>query len=164
METLISIALAVETVKILCITYTDERSAQGSSLEDMRLGIQNNVIGTNMSHFGSANKGDIAIVTATDERGKRVFMIGILGDALPSCDVWAAAGGELWKHNRVFTPITDIIQMETIKKEWQEMCTVYAVNPHNIFNTRLCGYGSKYREALARAFVTKLFPLTTIRT
>lgn len=162
MEYILSSHVQASGTKIFCVSYTDARSAKGSSLNDMRLGITHHVVGSNCPHLACAKAGDIAVVTAYEEN-KRVVVLGMLGAALPDCTVWQDAGGERWRFNFEFKPLTGEIMLEDIKSAWTTICNEQSVNPHNMFNTRLCGHGEKYKSVLARAIEEGLILLAPTR-
>jgi hypothetical protein len=159
MEYVLSNAIESEATKIVCVSYTDERSAGGSSMEDMTIGYEHRAVGSNMSHLASAAKGDFVVVTAYNASKQRVFMVGVLGDAYPTCNLWQKEGGEVWKYNFHFTPITQILVLEKVYPVWKTICDQYRLNHHLIFNTRLCGHGQKYKKALAEAIASGCIPV-----
>jgi hypothetical protein len=160
MEHILANAIESEETKIFCVSYTDERSAGGSSMEDMTLGLEHRVVGSNMPHLANAKKGDFVVVTAYNASKKRICVFGVLGDDYPSCTLWEKEGGEVWKYNFHFTPITGILNIETLYPTWKIICDRSNLNYRLIFNTRLCGYGQKYKNALASAIRTRCIPLT----
>lgn len=126
--------------KVRCVSYTDAFSANGCSLIDLQLGVQNCVVGCNSSVFGSSQPGDLVIMTASSAK-KQYFALGTLCERLPICSVWKDAGGHSWEHNFTYVPLVSGIYERTddINAYVAELCTKHGVNPKHFFHPRFCG-------------------------
>jgi hypothetical protein len=150
----------LQSDQVICVAYTDEFSVRGKSLVDLKLGIRNCVVSSNQAVLKNAHMGSLAVVTAQSGH----FVIGILGEHTDGpCLVWRNEGGSTFKYAREFTPVTDVLLRKDIRSAWEATCEVYASTkrPLNLFNSRLCGYGTWYMEALHAALRLGVFPLRT---
>jgi hypothetical protein len=145
--------------KVICLSYKDERSAIGKSSEDMALGRTQKMVGCNSAELDKCSPGDIVIITAQAPRGGRMFHVGILKKKSDECLTWMDHGGEIWKHNWEYDPVTatmDVKECVTALKE----AGVPASDASNLFNMRFC-HGSKYIPHVARAFREGIFTVST---
>jgi hypothetical protein len=135
--------------KIICVTYTNEHSVNHDSYRDVQIGLENRVVGSGTGHLVYANTDDIVII-----RSKNHLMFAVLNEILPGCNAWSSHGGENWQTNFSITPLTGIIERTPT---FEEMLRIYHAQ-HNIkygcmLNSRLCGYGEKYKPVLKSLFL-----------
>lgn len=143
------------------VTYTDERSAKGSSYDDMCIGYEKHLVGCNTKIFGPKHtmKGDLVLIKAN--KGKQIFMnIGILEKRLSSCTAWKDEGGEEWEHNWEYTPLTTIFELTPMMKETLERIgKETGCNAKNFTNPRF--HSILLRPMYKALFETSLVPLVT---
>ena len=138
-----------KATKIICVTYTNEHSVNNDSYRDLQIGLENRVVGSGTGHLVYANTYDIVII-----RSKNHLMFAVLNEILPGCNAWSSHGGENWQTNFSITPITGIIE-KTLK--FEDILRTYHAQ-HNVkygcmLNSRLCGYGEKYKPVLKSLFL-----------
>lgn len=148
--------------KIRGITYTDEHSSENCSLNDLKIGHENCVVGCNSKVFGSSStkSGDLVVIKAND--GKRHFMtMGILNTFLSSCDAWKDKGGNVWLYNYSYIPITDIFEITpSFREEVLRLGKEHSCNGLNFFNSRFTS--EKLRPIFLSLFERNLIPAATI--
>lgn len=133
------LGMITSATKFFTVTYTDEYSAGGSSYMDLTITHSDRVVGCGNKRFGTAENGDIALVKASYGKGKKkrdVFCIGVIGKSIPSCHKWFERGGHIWPFNYYFTPITPIIERESINADVVRTCEKTGVKKTCIFNSR----------------------------
>ena len=143
---------------MICLSYKDERSANGKSYEDMSLGRTQKMVGCDSAGLDKCSPGDIVIITA-QAPGGRMFHVGILKKKSDDCLTWMDHGGEIWKRNWEYDPCTadmDVKECVTALKE----AGVPASDASNLFNMRFC-HGTKYIPHVARAFREGIFSVST---
>jgi hypothetical protein len=158
MQSILSAHAESANRKVICLSYKDERSANGKSYEDMTLGRTHKMVGCNSAELDKCSPGDIVIVTA-QKPGGRIFHIGILKKKVDVYMLWAGHGGEVWNHNWEYDPVTpnmDVKECVTALKE----AGVPPSDASNLFNMRFC-HGSKYIPHVAQAFREGIFPIST---
>jgi len=134
--------------RVICLSYTDERSANGNSYADMSLGRTHKMVGCNSDILDRCSAGDLVIVTAQRPTG-RVFHIGILKKKVDVYMLWAEHGGEVWKYNWDYDPVTPDMDVHQTRLALIES-GVARTQAYNLFNMRFCS--AKCIPALARAF------------
>jgi hypothetical protein len=153
-------SLALEATQIICVAYTDEFSIGGQSLIDLQLGCRHGVVSSNQAVLKKTPSGSLAVVTSQSGH----FVIGIVGDHLSGpCLVWRKEGGSTFDYARSFTPITDVLLRSSVRGAWEATCATHDVPKRsiNLFNSRLCGYGTWYMSALHSAIEHEVFPIRT---
>jgi hypothetical protein len=142
--------------QVVCVAYTDEFSIDNNSLTDLHVGCTHGVVSSNQTVLDRATSGSLAIVTSQS----RHFVIGILGDSTERCNVWSSRGGHVFKYTRLFTPITDILPIASIRSAWIATCEIHEVSkdPMKLFHSRFCGYGLPYITALKIALNLGIIP------
>ncbi len=149
-------SLRVDEPNVVCVGYKNEYSVGRSSFQDVLIGIASKAVASNSIVLSKTPVGSYVIVTCEDSAGKKLdkCVIGIVGERMDAATIWrdyALATGQgradlVWKHGRHFTALTPILSIEALKEEFEI--------PRNMFNSRLCGYGSGYagvvRQIIAR--------------
>ena len=151
--------LALNSSQVICVAYADKFSIDGKSIIDLEVGCRHGAVSSNQEVLNRAESGSIAIVTSQS----RHFVMGILGKHIEECNVWKREGGSMFKYAREFTPITNILPIESFMEKWKGICDVEEVQkqPKNMFNARFCGYGSWYIKALHSAIEYNYLPIRT---
>ena len=154
------LAAHAETVnrKVICLSYKNERSANGKSYEDMALGRTHKMVGCNSAELDKCSPGDIVIINAETPRG-RSFHVGILKKKVDVYMLWAGHGGEVWSYNWDYDPVTLDMDVKTCVTALKD-AGVPASDAMNLFNMRFC-HGTKYMPHVARAFRDGIFPVST---
>jgi hypothetical protein len=135
-------------VKIVCVTYTDEFSAGGDAYNDLKIGHQAKIVACNSGHLSNTKAGDIVMI-----RSSKHITFGIIQEPIGTSDAWSSQGGESWKYNFRYLPITAILEMDTgFKQMVRDHCESNGVKHGCMFNSRLCGYGEKYKPVLKDLF------------
>ncbi len=150
-------SISLKVTQVICVAYTDAFSVGGQSLIDLQLGCRHGVVSSNQPVLKKAQTGSLVVVTAQSGH----FVIGFLGDHIPGpCLVWRKEGGSSFKYARGFTPITDVLLRSTVRSSWEATCEIHEVTkrPINLFNSRLCGYGTCYAKALCAALELGVIP------
>jgi hypothetical protein len=159
-------AVAVDTMKtaiahatqVVCVAYTNEFSVNNDSLNDLQIGVAHGIVSSNQTVLKKARVGSLVVVTSQSGH----CVVGILGDHLDRvCNVWANNGGHVFKHARHFTPITDVFLRAPVMTAWAAACDARGVakKPYNVFNSRLCGYGTWYVPALQAVIEDGIIPV-----
>lgn len=119
------------------ISYTDDKSVETSSYQDLLITCTQRVVGCGMSKFENAQPGDIVLVKAACGKGTShadVFCVGVLGKPVGECHAWRDKGGKVWKYNFEFTPLTRITDRDP-NDIFLQRCTQAGVpRPNNIYN------------------------------
>ncbi len=144
--------------KVVCLSYKDERSANGKSYEDMALGRTHKMVGCNSAELDKCNPGDLVIVTA-QKPGGRTFHVGILKKKVDMCMLWALHGGEAWKYTWEYDPCTPDMDVAECIRSLKE-ADVPAADAKGIFNMRFC-HGTKYIPHIVHAFRDGIFTVST---
>jgi hypothetical protein len=140
-------SLCVDEPNVVCVGYKNEYSVGGRSIQDVLIGIASKAVASNSIVLSKTPVGSYVIVTCEDPAGKKLdkCVIGTVGERIDASTTWRdyaqttgqTRGADLvWKHGRRFTALTPILSIETLKEEFEI--------PRNMFNSRLCGYGSGY--------------------
>ncbi len=151
--------LTLSPKRIVCVGYSDAFSVGGKSLIDLQLGDKTGRVASNQIVLDRAEPGDLVVVTSQC----RHFTVGVLNSPVTECTVWTEAGGHAWKYAWSYTPITSIAPIKQFRSTWAAICAVHEVpdsKVNNLFNSRLCGYGEIYInalvDALSRGFITRI--------
>ncbi len=152
--------LALQSTQVICVAYTDKFSIDGQSLIDLQHGCKHGAVSSNQAVLKTARTGRLATVTAPS--GPFPIRPPRAHPTAPAL-IWRKEGGSTFKYARAFTPITDVLLRSTVRPAWEATCDVHEVTkkPLNLFNSRLCGYGTWYMEALHSAFQHNVFPIRT---
>tara|TARA_R110000744_G_scaffold78900_3_gene155212 strand:+ start:1732 stop:2220 length:489 start_codon:yes stop_codon:yes gene_type:complete len=110
--------------------YTSKYSVNNSSIEDVEIAYNNNVIGVNSYRFAV---GDIGLCISDydlSSGGFHIFSYKVLGQA-PSDkkEIWRKKGGRLWKYNYTIEATSSIIVVS--KQDFQNITDIeYKGNGH----------------------------------
>lgn len=119
----------------VCVTYTDDRSAGRCSIRDLQISAEQKTVGCSSVNLGRAKPGDIVLICAAGSPD-RLFMFGELTEKIESCRAWADEGGEMWKYNFRFTPLTNILSYDSsLRKRVSDACKKHGVH-NQVFNSR----------------------------
>ena len=122
------------TANLKCVTYTDERSIGGSSYQDLMLGLDHKILGSNTNLFVN----DVVLLTATKAKHRYVMVVR-LEERVPDCTLWLDHGGNHWLHNFRFQPLTGLQQVdEAFRSSMKEFGIKHGLNPNNLLNSRFC--------------------------
>jgi hypothetical protein len=140
--------------KVRCVSYADKFSADKSSLRDLTIGLEHRVVGCNSKTFGASKQGDFVIICARHQ--KRLYTcIGVLEERV-NTTVWADRGGQLWTYNFSFTPLTEVIEVDSSRKDQlKKVCDEHNVNHNHMFNMRFCG--ERYLKIIQRCLADGIF-------
>lgn len=117
-----------------CVTYTDENSVNGSSFQDLMLGLEHKILGCNTNLFMN----DMVLLTATKDK-KRYVVVVRLEERLVDCTLWLDHGGKHWLHNFRFQALTGLQQVdEPFRLAMKEFGIKHGLNPNNLLNSRFC--------------------------
>ena len=145
---LAAVTAVMNAVKIVCVTYTDDFSAGGNAYNDLKIGLQAKTVACNSGHLSNTKAGDIVMIRSSNH-----ITFGIIQEQVGTSDAWSSHGGESWKYNFRYLPITDILEMSPAFKQMVLYhCTTNGVKHGCMFNSRLCGYGEKYKPVLKDLF------------
>jgi hypothetical protein len=145
---LAAVTAVMNAVKIVCVTYTDDFSAGGNAYNDLKIGLQAKTVACNSGHLANTTAGDIVMV-----RSSKHITFGIIQEPIGTSDAWSSQGGEAWKYNFHYLPITAILEMDArFKQMVRDHCEANGVKHTCMFNSRLCGYGEKYKPVLKDLF------------
>lgn len=140
--------LAVDSGQIICVKYTNNQSADNNGYKDLKTGRQNHLVASNLGHLGHAKKDDIVMICSDDH-----IDFGIILEKVEPSDIWQAEGGKKWKYNFRYHPIAEDLEFSTIKQMVNFLAKELEVTDKNMFNTRLCGYGERFRPVLKALFI-----------
>jgi hypothetical protein len=145
---LAAVTAVMNAVKIVCVTYTDGFSAGGNAYNDLKIGLQAKTVACNSGHLSNTKAGDIVMI-----RSSKHITFGIIQEPVGTSDAWSSQGGEAWKYNFHYLPITAILEMDAgFKQMVRDHCEANGVKHGCMFNSRLCGYGEKYKPVLKDLF------------
>ena len=124
--------------RIFVVRYADKYSAEKSSHTDMRISIENNIIGCGSKRFAKAAPGDLVILVANMPSRERdiIFCVGIIGEAIDYCPTWFERGGYVWPYNYHFRALTPTVRRSDIAETIMDICSVAEVKYRTIFNPR----------------------------
>lgn len=143
--------------KVMCISYKNSRSAVGDSVADMSIGRTQKRVGCSSVTLKNASPNDIVIINAETKAG-RLFHIGVLTKRSDDFTTWLDHGGEIWKYNWEYDPITQDMPVRQCIDMLVEMgLTKTAAN--NLFNARLCKQTGLYQSYLAKLIREGRIPL-----
>ncbi len=125
---------------IRAITYKNAMSAEHSSYNDLILGHIHGKVGCNSKVFGSdATKEGAIVLIMAEEKRKRYFTFGVLGERLPSCSLWKDHGGQEWLYNFSYTPLLPVLEITSdMEKDVYEFAEKHQCNAKNFFHGRFC--------------------------
>ena len=125
---------------ISTLTYTDAHSCNGSAYRDLELGYTHKMVGCNSVRLKPGNALPGALVkTQAKKDGQWYFTIGILGAHAAECTLWKDHGGEVWKYNHYYEPLTGIVCLTPeMKKFIDESAEKYGLSTKTFFNSRFC--------------------------
>lgn len=129
-----------EASSISTLTYTDEHSCGGSAYSDLELGLKHTMVGCNSIRLrpGNALPGTI-VKTQAKKNGIWYFTIGILGAHVQECTLWKDHGGEVWKYNHYYEPLTSIMTLNPeMKKFIEDSAGRHGLSKTTFFNSRFC--------------------------
>jgi len=145
---LAAVTAVMNAVKIVCVTYTDGFSAGGNAYNDLKIGLQAKTVACNSGHLANTTAGDIVMIRSSNH-----ITFGIIQEPVGTSDAWSSQGGESWKHNFSYLPITAILEINAgFKQMVRDHCDANGVKHGCMFNSRLCGYGEKYKPVLKDLF------------
>jgi hypothetical protein len=125
---------------ISTLTYTDAHSCDGSAYRDLELGMKHTMVGCNSVRLRPGNALPGAIVkTQAKKDGIWYFTIGVLGAHAQACTLWKDHGGEVWKYNHYYEPLTGIVEVTPeMKKYIKESAERHGLPTTTFFNSRFC--------------------------
>lgn len=125
---------------IRAVSYTNDHSVNSCAYKDLELGHIHGKVGCNSSVFGckKTKSGDIVMIMARN-KNKTYFTIGVLGERLESCSLWSDNGGENWKYNFSYSPLTPIVELtKDLHSKIIATGEKYNCNGKNFLNSRFC--------------------------
>lgn len=134
--------LITEASKIFVVRYADKYSAEKSSQTDMRISIENNIIGCGSKRFAKAVPGDLVILVANMPGRERdiIFCVGMIGEPIDYCPTWFERGGYVWPYNYHFNALTSTVRRSDIAEAIVDICSAVGVKYRTIFSSL---YGSE---------------------
>ena len=149
--------LALNARQVMCVSYTDLDSVGGNSLIDLQVGYAHKVVSSGQTRLNAAANDSLVVV-----RSKTHAVVGVIGDRIPTCTLWADRGGKKFKYSRQFTPLTGIFPIDSIRDKWRAICELHNVekNPQLLFHPTYCD-ATAYVPALHDALRLDYFPIRT---
>ena len=129
------------------ISYSNRHSAKGKAINDINIGMDTKVVGSNATSMQRLAPGTLVVIT---DSSKRILQISeVTGPASDSdADAWYLQGGKKWKHNYKITPLTLVTKLTPYLKYIVDELT--RGNSSEFWDNNLHHAHGGYREIVKR--------------
>jgi hypothetical protein len=92
------------------ISYSNRHSVNGKAINDIHIGIDNRIVGSNANSMQNLAPGTLVVIT---DSSKRILQISEVTAIASDSDasVWYLRGGKKWEYNYKIIPLTLVVKI-----------------------------------------------------